>query len=87
MSYSNCPGHFGHIELSTCSYNPITFKLLYKLLQSVCFCCHKLRANRKSINLVIGKLKLIRSGYVVESTELDDIEPDQIDAFVEKCLG
>ncbi|KAJ3328931.1 hypothetical protein HDU76_009008 [Blyttiomyces sp. JEL0837] len=69
----NCPGHFGHIELATPCYNPVNFKILYKLLQSVCYYCHHLRTSRVLIHHYAAKIKLIRAGLLVEAIDLDDI--------------
>lgn len=70
LSYHYCPGHFGHIELATPCYNVILFKVMYKLLQSTCYCCHKLRAPRHTLHFFASKLKLIHAGLVLEAEEL-----------------
>ncbi|KAL5035929.1 hypothetical protein BDEG_23884 [Batrachochytrium dendrobatidis JEL423] len=71
LGFSNCPGHFGHIELSVPVYNSVNFKLLYKLLQSTCYYCHHLRTSRSVIHSFVAKLKLIHAGLIVEAAELD----------------
>ncbi|KAI9101842.1 hypothetical protein DFS34DRAFT_683946 [Phlyctochytrium arcticum] len=72
LGYFSCPGHFGHIQLGAPVYNPITFKLMYKLLQSVCFYCHKLRSSRIVIAHYGAKLRLIQAGLITEAAALDD---------------
>ncbi|KAJ3215377.1 hypothetical protein HK099_006394 [Clydaea vesicula] len=73
LSYFQCPGHFGHIELSSICYNPITFKLLRKLLSSICLYCHHFRTSRTQVYHIGAKLRLIHAGLILEATELDDV--------------
>jgi len=40
LSYKECPGHMGHIELPVPVYNPLLFKDLYRVLRSKCFMSH-----------------------------------------------
>ena len=54
-----CPGHFGHIEMPVPVYNPITYKLLYKLLQSTCYYCHNLRTSKNLMYFFEAKLRQI----------------------------
>ncbi|KAI8617863.1 hypothetical protein BC830DRAFT_1166671 [Chytriomyces sp. MP71] len=61
QSSAACPGHFGHIELLTPCYNPVTFTLLYKLLQSLCYYCHR------------AKFLLLRAGLLADAIALDDV--------------
>ncbi|KAJ3195643.1 hypothetical protein HK101_011458 [Irineochytrium annulatum] len=72
LSFFSCPGHFGHIELATPVYNPVTFKLLYKMLQSVCYYCHHLRISRLQAARYVAKLRLIRAGLLIDAVNLDD---------------
>jgi DNA-directed RNA polymerase I subunit RPA1 len=71
LGYFDCPGHFGHIELSSPCYNPITFKLMMKLLNSACLYCHKFRTSRTQLYHIAAKLRLAHVGLVIEATELD----------------
>ncbi|KAJ3233395.1 hypothetical protein HDU78_006496 [Chytriomyces hyalinus] len=73
QSNAGCPGHFGHIELATPCYNPVTFGLLYKLLQSLCFYCHKLRLSRLQVAHFNAKFVLLRAGLVADALSLDDL--------------
>jgi DNA-directed RNA polymerase I subunit RPA1 len=43
LSYFECPGHFGHIELAVAVYHPLLFRTLFGLLRSKCAYCHCLR--------------------------------------------
>lgn len=69
----SCPGHFGHIELALCVFNPTNFKLLYKLLQSTCLYCHHLRTSRSVVYLYVAKLKLLYHGLVAQAAQLDQV--------------
>ena len=39
---SDCPGHFGHLELSHPMYHPSFMKMVYRILMNVCFDCSRL---------------------------------------------
>ncbi|KAI9011347.1 hypothetical protein BC832DRAFT_613569 [Gaertneriomyces semiglobifer] len=71
LGYFSCPGHFGHVDLAAPVYNPITFRLLYKLLQSLCFYCHHLRSSRVVVAHYAAKLRLIYAGLITEAAALD----------------
>lgn len=64
LDYFKCPGHFGHIELSSICFNPITFKLMYKLLNSLCYYCHRFRTSKIQIHHYSAKITLIRAGLL-----------------------
>lgn len=87
LSFQACPGHFGHIELAAPCYNPVTFRLLYKLLQSLCYYCHKLRSPRLQVHHFIAKMILVRAGLIVDSLALDDIIATKPPAKVSKTNG
>lgn len=40
---SNCPGHFGHIELNTPVYHVGFIKTVKKILECICYKCYKFR--------------------------------------------
>lgn len=71
LGYFSCPGHFGHIELASPSYNPITFRLMMKLLQSLCMYCHKFRTSRVAIATFCAKLRLTIAGRLVAAADID----------------
>ncbi|KAI8915720.1 hypothetical protein EDD86DRAFT_185781 [Gorgonomyces haynaldii] len=73
LQYAHCPGHFGHIELSMPVYNPLTFRLMYKLLQSTCYYCHHLRLSKQVVHYYSMKLLLLRRGLLAQASELDTI--------------
>lgn len=68
-----CPGHFGHIELPACVYNPFNIGLINKLLNSKCFHCHKLRLREKDKNYFYFRILLIKLGLINESEKLKSI--------------
>jgi len=43
LKLQDCPGHMGHIELSTPVYNPFFIKLVQRLLCIFCLHCYKLQ--------------------------------------------
>ncbi|KAJ3269980.1 hypothetical protein HDV01_000743 [Terramyces sp. JEL0728] len=78
LDHKSCPGHFGHVDLTVPVYNPINFRLMYKLLQSACHYCHHFRVSDLVTSLYAGKLRLIHAGLLVEASDIDsliDVKP------------
>lgn len=50
MSYFQCPGHFGHIDLAVPVYNPLVFSVLFKLLRTTCLNCHHFKMDKKRVS-------------------------------------
>ncbi|KAJ3120698.1 hypothetical protein HK100_012689 [Physocladia obscura] len=71
QSNQGCPGHFGHVELLAPCYNPVTFSLMYKLLQSLCYYCHRLRMSRVQAEHFHARFLLIRAGLLAQAIDLD----------------
>ncbi|KAJ1791654.1 hypothetical protein LPJ59_004954, partial [Coemansia sp. RSA 2399] len=75
LSYFNCPGHFGHIELPAPVINPMMFDTLYRFIQGCCPYCHKFTFSRVTATRYIAKLRLLEYGLVREANDLDDLLP------------
>ncbi|KAJ3123844.1 hypothetical protein HK098_001589, partial [Nowakowskiella sp. JEL0407] len=73
LGYFSCPGHFGHIQLTTPVFNPFSFNLLYRLMRSLCYYCHYFKVNRVAVEHAVGKLILIQRGLLVEAMGLDEV--------------
>ncbi|KAI9332080.1 hypothetical protein BDR26DRAFT_899054 [Obelidium mucronatum] len=82
QSHSACPGHFGHIELLTPCYNPVTFNLLYKLMQSLCYYCHRLRMTRLQVAHFHAKFLLLRAGLLADAVGLDEWIANKVPAKI-----
>ncbi|MEM3791338.1 MAG: DNA-directed RNA polymerase subunit A' [Candidatus Micrarchaeaceae archaeon] len=67
-----CPGHFGHIELVRPVIHPEFAKIIYMLLQSTCYKCHRILLDNKQIEELKEKMKNI------------DKEDDSNDALKER---
>ncbi|KAJ2741692.1 hypothetical protein GGI20_005011 [Coemansia sp. BCRC 34301] len=75
LSYFNCPGHFGHIELPAPVVNPMMFDTMYRFLQGCCPYCHHFTFNRVIAARFTAKLRLLEYGLVQEAADLDDLLP------------
>ncbi|KAJ2006417.1 hypothetical protein GGI04_001889 [Coemansia thaxteri] len=75
LSYFNCPGHFGHIELPAPVINPMMFDTMYRFLQGCCPYCHHFTFNRVTAARFVAKLRLLEYGLVQDAAELDDLLP------------
>ncbi|KAJ2617132.1 hypothetical protein H4S08_000456 [Coemansia sp. RSA 1365] len=75
LSYFNCPGHFGHIELPAPVVNPMMFDTLFRFLQGCCPYCHHFGFNRVTAARFTAKLRLIEYGLVQEASDLDNLLP------------
>ncbi|XP_057335283.1 DNA-directed RNA polymerase I subunit RPA1 [Microplitis mediator] len=70
-TFANCPGHFGHIELPVPVVNPLFHKVLCSLIKLTCLSCFTLQIPSHEKLLLIGKFRMIMSGFY---TELEDLE-------------
>uniref|UniRef100_A0A8D2N1Z1 DNA-directed RNA polymerase subunit n=1 Tax=Zonotrichia albicollis TaxID=44394 RepID=A0A8D2N1Z1_ZONAL len=81
QNFSNCPGHFGHIELPLPVYNPLFFDKLYLLIRGSCLNCHMLTCPRAVVHLLLSQLKVLQKGLLHAVHELEII----LNRFIEQC--
>uniref|UniRef100_A0A8C3Q0Y6 DNA-directed RNA polymerase subunit n=1 Tax=Chrysolophus pictus TaxID=9089 RepID=A0A8C3Q0Y6_CHRPC len=73
QNFSNCPGHFGHIELPLTVYNPLFFDKLYLLIRGSCLNCHMLTCTRAVVHLLLSQLKVLEHGLLHAVHDLEVI--------------
>ncbi|NXJ62661.1 RPA1 polymerase, partial [Rostratula benghalensis] len=73
QNFSNCPGHFGHIELPLTVYNPLFFDKLYLLIRGSCLNCHMLTCARAVVHLLLSQLKVLEKGLLHAVHDLEVI--------------
>eukprot|EP00871_Galdieria_phlegrea_P003095 jgi/Galph1/3787/GphlegSOOS_G2499.1 len=73
LGYSECPGHFGRIELSLPVVNPVLFPLLIKILRAKCWYCHHFRWNERAKKLCLAKLRFLHSGDWMKAEQVEEI--------------
>ena len=71
LSFRDCPGHIGHVELCAPVYNPMLFAQLYQVLRMKCFTCHRFRVGRERAQRHLLKLKLAERCRLEEALDLD----------------
>ncbi|KFV62043.1 DNA-directed RNA polymerase I subunit RPA1, partial [Dryobates pubescens] len=81
QSFSNCPGHFGHIELPLTVYNPLFFDKLFLLIRGSCLNCHMLTCTRAVVHLLLSQLKVLEKGLLHAVHDLEVI----LNRFLEQC--
>ncbi|OAV98230.1 hypothetical protein PTTG_00291 [Puccinia triticina 1-1 BBBD Race 1] len=74
---TQCPGHFGHIELNVPVFHPLFMTHAYQLLRSTCFYCHHFLCSKLVILRYAAKLKLLEHGLPLESDAIDDFPTSQ----------
>lgn len=62
-----CPGHFGHVEVSVPLYNPLVFMTLFKVLRTSCMHCFKFRMTDYEMGQFCERFELLRGGELVEA--------------------
>lgn len=62
LSYMNCPGHFGHIELPFPLINPLLFKLLFKVLRGSCWECYSIKTKPRNVPLILAQMQFNDAG-------------------------
>ncbi|GFR43873.1 hypothetical protein Agub_g5002 [Astrephomene gubernaculifera] len=70
LGFDRCPGHFGHIELPVPVYNPLVFKVLYKLMRCTCIHCHRFKLSQDSVDTYTAKLRRLVEGELVRAVEI-----------------
>ena len=65
-----CPGHFGHVEVSVPLYNPLVFATLYKVLRVTCLFCFKFRMTEYELGQFARRFQLLEEGNLVEAMAL-----------------
>lgn len=70
LSDFHCPGHFGHIELPFPLFNPLLFQNTFRVLQSLCFNCHRFRVSQAKVQRVCKLLHLIQAERLAEASRL-----------------
>eukprot|EP00871_Galdieria_phlegrea_P001969 jgi/Galph1/2773/GphlegSOOS_G1477.1 len=73
LGYSECPGHFGRIELSLPVVNPVLFPLLIKILRAKCWYCHHFRWNERAKKLCLAKFRFLHSGDWMKAEQVEEI--------------
>ena len=93
QSYDDCPGHYGHIDLSLPTFHPLLFNELYKLLRCCCFQCNSLRMNEEQVAFFTCVLSKIREGKLAEASDfllsesslvVDSFNPMELDQNIVK---
>ncbi|NWS67386.1 RPA1 polymerase, partial [Crotophaga sulcirostris] len=85
QNFSNCPGHFGHIELPLTVYNPLFFDKLYLLIRGSCLNCHMLTCTRAVVHLLLSQLKVLEKGLLHAVHDLEVIL-NRASTFLEQCV-
>lgn len=67
---TNCPGHFGHIELPLPVVNPFFHKAVCTILKFTCLTCFHLQFPVQVKLQLLAKFQLLQEGYFNELAEL-----------------
>ena len=85
LIYEHCPGHVGHIELAVPLYQPVLFGIMYKILKSICFNCHRFRQRPEILDLFVRKTHLLSKGELIKATKLHtNVTKDELSEYAEK---
>lgn len=69
----DCPGHYGHIELSVPVYHPMLVQVLYQLLNKCCLNCFHFRLPQSSLKLFLAQLEALNNGFDHLIDDFDEI--------------
>ncbi|EPR79518.1 DNA-directed RNA polymerase I largest subunit [Spraguea lophii 42_110] len=72
LSYFNCQGHFGRINLGVYVYNPLCFAQLYKLIRASCIKCNRFNATDEQ------KIFIQKDLLAIKYTEESKINADNL---------
>ena len=71
LSFENCPGHAGHIELAVPVHHPLLLDEILTILRCKCLACHRFRAPARQVALWKAKFRLLLADRL---DELDQLE-------------
>lgn len=74
----NCPGHYGHLEISVPVYHPMLIQIMYQLINKCCLECFHLRLSKPSLQLFLAQMEALNCGFDHLIEELDDIAADML---------
>lgn len=81
----DCPGHYGHIELSAPVYNPMLVQTLFQILSKCCFECYRFRLSPALLELFLAQLDALNYGFDHLIEELDEIARDMCSDMKNDC--
>nr|XP_022906848.1 DNA-directed RNA polymerase I subunit RPA1 [Onthophagus taurus] len=67
-----CPGHFGHIELTLPVVNGLFTKFILMVLKLTCFHCYHIRIPGHVKHLLSVQLRLLNAGFITEPLEIEN---------------
>ncbi|KFD69395.1 hypothetical protein M514_12927, partial [Trichuris suis] len=81
---AHCPGHFGHIKLSTVLFNPLLFDLAHQLVRGSCWSCHRLFVLKNSyqVRLLTAQMEALNQGNLCLAVEISKISVSSVDELV-----
>ncbi|BEI90820.1 uncharacterized protein CcaverHIS019_0308900 [Cutaneotrichosporon cavernicola] len=75
LSYFDCPGHYGHIELPTPVFHPLFMNQCYQLLRGVCLYCHHFKMPEIILKRYVARLRLLDAGCLEEAHYVVHLAP------------
>jgi len=76
----NCPGHYGHIELSAPVYHPMLVQTMYQIVSKTCLECYRFRLSPPELTLFLAQLDALNNGF-------DHLVDQLRETAVELCRG
>ncbi|CAK9780803.1 beta and beta-prime subunits of DNA dependent RNA-polymerase [Cutaneotrichosporon oleaginosum] len=76
LSYFDCPGHYGHIELPSAVYHPLFMNQCYQLLRGVCMYCHHFKMPEIILKRYVARLRLLDAGCLEEAHYVAHLAPN-----------
>ncbi|OSX75789.1 hypothetical protein BU14_0220s0020, partial [Porphyra umbilicalis] len=87
LTYAECPGHFGHIELAVPLVNPLLAAELMRLLKAKCWYCHHFRSAPRRAAMAVARLYYLDAGMDAEANACAALEASAAPAEDEDGAG
>jgi len=84
LTFRECPGHCGHVELCVPVYNPMTFATVFRLLRCTCLNCFRFRLKGEMTDEYVRILRLLREGRLAEAM---DVRTVPMNPVIAELLG
>jgi len=76
LNFVECPGHYGHIELSVPVFHPMLVQTMYQILSKCCLECFHFRLSQSLLKLFLAQMEALNCGFDHLIDELDEIAAD-----------
>lgn len=81
-TFTNCPGHFGYIELPLPTVNPLFHKIIGMILKISCLSCYHIQIPTHIKKVLCIQIKLLNCGMITEAMLVESTISQLIEKYI-----